>query len=130
MLNSNNDPNWQVNFFNQTFLNIMSNFIPNKTIKIDPKDPPWINCDLKNMLKRQNRMYKNFKRHGFSEADRDRVQRFREYCNQAVRTAKEKYLRNIWEKLSNPNTSQKYYWSLIHKLLNKQKNSKNTSLDR
>ena len=51
------------------------------------------------MLKRQNRMYKNFKRHGFSEADRERVQRFREHCNQAVQTAKEKYLRNIGENL-------------------------------
>ena len=49
------------------------------------------------------------------------IQRFREDCNQAVQTAKEKYLRNIGEKLTNPNTSQKCYWSLIHKLLNKQK---------
>ena len=33
------DPNWQVEFFNNTILNIMSNFIPNDYINIQPKDP-------------------------------------------------------------------------------------------
>ena len=33
----------QVVIFNQTLMNIFSNYIPNKFITIDDKDPPWMN---------------------------------------------------------------------------------------
>ena len=36
-LNSNTNPNWQVETINTILLNIMFNFIPNKTLKIEPK---------------------------------------------------------------------------------------------
>ena len=48
-LNSNPNPNWQVTFFTETILNIMSNFIPNGTIKDTPKDPPVDNQTSKNI---------------------------------------------------------------------------------
>ena len=57
---SNPDINWQVNSFTEIILNIMSNFIPNKVIKITPSDPPWISNSLKNMLNRQQRLFKNY----------------------------------------------------------------------
>ena len=41
-LNVNTDPNWQVQTFTDTFLNIMSNFIPNETKRFIPRNPPWI----------------------------------------------------------------------------------------
>ena len=56
----NPDVNWQVTSFTEIILNIMSNFIPNKIIKVVPKDPPWINRDLKTMLNRQPRLYQNY----------------------------------------------------------------------
>ena len=76
----NSDVNSQVQIFNETILNIMSNFIPNKMIKINPKDPPWINKNLKTMLNRQQRLYRNYKRHGFKPEDKIRVDSFREEC--------------------------------------------------
>ena len=33
----------QVSIFNQTLMNIFSNYIPNKFITTDDKDPPWMN---------------------------------------------------------------------------------------
>ena len=33
----------QAAIFKQTLMNIFSNYIPNKSITIDDKDPPWIN---------------------------------------------------------------------------------------
>ena len=47
-LNINQDPNWQVRTFTKLFLNIMSNFIPNETKRIIPRDPPWLTKTLKN----------------------------------------------------------------------------------
>ena len=44
----------QVELFNKTFLNIFHNFIPNKIILCDDKDPPWMNGKIKNLIKRKN----------------------------------------------------------------------------
>ena len=32
----------QVNMFNKTIIDIFSNFIPNKRVTFDDKDPPWM----------------------------------------------------------------------------------------
>ena len=37
--NINKDPNWQVRTFTKTFLNIMSNFVPNEVKRILPSYP-------------------------------------------------------------------------------------------
>ena len=44
------DPSLQVELLNKTILNIMSNFVPNKTIRIKPSEPEWLNREIKNML--------------------------------------------------------------------------------
>ena len=33
--------------FNETIVNIMSNFIPNETMTFDDRDPPWLNKNIK-----------------------------------------------------------------------------------
>ena len=125
-LNINQDPNWQVRTFTTLFLNIMSNFIPNKTKRIIPRDPPWITKPLKTMLNRKNRLFKNYKRHGYKLEDKVRLDNFHKECQEAVETAKLTYLTNMGEKLNNPNTSQKSYWKIIKKVMNKCKAPKNT----
>ena len=68
-LNLNTDPNWQVKTFHEIFLNIMTSFIPNEIKKCVPRDPPWINKALKTLLKKKNRLYYNYKRHGYKEEE-------------------------------------------------------------
>ena len=87
-LGLNNDINWQVKKFHETFMNIMSNFIPNLVKKCVPRDPPWINKSLKTLLKKKNRLYKNYKRHGYKEADKERLETFRTECNEAIEEEK------------------------------------------
>ena len=50
-LELNSDPSLQVELLNSTILNIMSNFVPNETIKIKPSEPEWLNRDIKTMIK-------------------------------------------------------------------------------
>ena len=95
-LNINPDPNWQVNTFTDTFLNIMSNFIPNEIKRFVPRDPPWITRPLKTMLNRKNRLFKNYRRHGYKADDKVRLDAFRFECQKAVESAKHSYLTN-WE---------------------------------
>ena len=52
-LNLNPDPNWQVQTFQETILNIMSNFVPNEMMNVIPRDPPWITKSLKTLLRKK-----------------------------------------------------------------------------
>ena len=60
-LNINTNHKCQVKTTTDTFLNIMSNFIPNETKIFVPRDPPWITKPLKTMLNRKNRIFNNYK---------------------------------------------------------------------
>ena len=84
-----------------------------------PRDPQWITKPLKTMLNRKNRLFKNYKRHGYKLEDKVRLDNFRNECQEAVKTAKLTYLINLGNKLNNPNTNQKSYWKIINKVMNK-----------
>ena len=47
----------QVALFNETLLNIFSNFIPNRTKTFTYSDPPWMTEDIKNKIKFKNHLY-------------------------------------------------------------------------
>ena len=115
----NSDVNWQAKTFTEIILNIMSNFVPNEVKKIVPRDPPWFTKPLKSMLNRKNRLFKNYKRHGYKEEDKLRLQNFRQECKEAVESAKMSYLNNLGKKLNDPGTPQKCYWKIIHRVMNK-----------
>ena len=43
---------WKVKHLNKTSLNIFQNYTPNKKIKCDYRQPPWINDNKKTMKQR------------------------------------------------------------------------------
>ena len=118
-LNTNNNPNWQVKTFTDIFLNIMSNFVPNETKRFVPREPPWTTKPLKTMLNRKNRLFKNYKKHGYKAEDKVRLVVFRTECQHAVETSKSSYLVNLGNKANNLNTSQKSFWKIIKRVMNK-----------
>ena len=71
------------------------------------------------MLNRKNRLFKKYKRHGYRVEDEVRLDAFRSECQQAVGTAKLSYLTNLGNKVNDPNTSQKTYWKIINRVMNK-----------
>ena len=71
------------------------------------------------MLDRKNRLLNNYKRHGYKAQDKVRLDAFRIECQQAVETAKTSYLTNLGNKVNNPATSQKSYWKIINREMNK-----------
>ena len=58
----------------------MSNFIPNETKRFVPRNPPWITKPLKTMLNRINRLFNDYKRHGYRDEDKFRIHAFRIEC--------------------------------------------------
>ena len=97
----------------------MSNLIPNETKRFVPRDPPWITKPLKTLLNKKNRFYKRYKRHGYKDEDKVRLDGFRVECQQAVESANLSYLTNLGNNVNDPNTSQKIYWKIINKVINK-----------
>ena len=81
----------------------MSNFIPNKTKRFVPRDPLWITKPLKTMLNRKNRLFNNYKKHGYKTEDKIMFEAFRIECKQSVETPKWSDLRNLGNKADNPN---------------------------
>ena len=118
-LNLNMDINWQVKTFTEIFLNIMSNYIPNETKRFIPRDPPWITKPIKTMLNGKNRLFKNYKKHRYKDEDKVRLDAFRTECQNVVETAKLTYLKNLGNKVNDPSTSQKAYWKIINRVMNK-----------
>ena len=81
---------------------------------------PWITKPLKTMLNRKNRLlFNNYKSHGYKAEDKVRIDAFRIECQQTVETAKISYLTYLGNKVNSPGTSQKSYWKIINRVMNK-----------
>ena len=100
--NLNPDPNWQVKTFAKIFLNIISYFFPNEIKTIIPRDSPWITKTLKTILKRKNRLFKNYKKHRYKEEDKVRLEAFRIECQQAVESSKQCYFTTLGNRVNDP----------------------------
>ena len=59
----------QVHFFNKTILNIFHNYIPNKTILCNDKDPLWFNNDIRKILTKKNEIFKLYIANGKSQTE-------------------------------------------------------------
>ena len=70
------DINFQVKLFNETLLNIFSNFIPNKIKTFRDSHPPWINEDIKSKIKLQHKLYHRYLRHKRNNEDFAKVEHF------------------------------------------------------
>ena len=97
----------------------MSNYIPNETKIFVPRDPPWITKPLKTLLNRKNRLFKNYKKHRYKNEDKVRLDAFRIECQNAVEAAKSCYLKNMGNKVNDSGTSQRSYWKIINRVMNK-----------
>ena len=57
----NTSVNEKVVIFNNTVLNILSNFIPHETIVCDGKDPPWFNNKMKALIQAKSTAFNNLR---------------------------------------------------------------------
>ena len=85
-----------VSAFNNALMNIFIDYIPNKYITIDDRDPPWMNETLKNKIKLKKFLHKS---NNFME-----IQKLLTEISDMILKRKEKY-HHLSSKLNNPNTS-------------------------
>ena len=113
------NPSDQVNILNNSILNIMSNYVPNELKTVRPSEPEWLNGNVKNLLRKQNKFFKRYKGNGYKNEDKFILDRLRNECYEAINKSKEKYLTNLGARLGDPTTGQKSYWKILNKFLNK-----------
>ena len=58
---------------NETLLNIFKDYIPNKEIKCDYRQPPWVNDILKRKLKQRTKLIKYFYKNRQMKFDYDKI---------------------------------------------------------
>ena len=63
----------KVELLNETLLNIFRNYIPNKKIKCDYRQPPWMNDNIKRKLKQRTKLIKYFYKNGQMKCDYDKI---------------------------------------------------------
>ena len=103
----------QVAIFNDILMNIFSNYIPNKYVTIDNRDPPWMTEKIKNKINLKRSLSKSNK---FIE-----IQMLSTEISTLILERKEKYYHDLSMKLNDPKTSAKTYWSILKSFYNDSK---------
>ena len=115
------DLNSQVIALNETILNVFRNYVPNRYITVDDKDPVWMNEIIKSKMKTKNNLYKQYIQNGRFESDFAVIESLITEINELVSRTKALYYENLAKKLNNPLLQAKTYWSILKTFYNDKK---------
>ena len=96
-----------------------SNFVPNKIITCRNKDPPWMTKEVKKLCYMKAKIYENYVKNGRTDADKDELVRITSISSDTITKAKVKYLHSLGNKLNDPQTGAKSYWSILNNISSK-----------
>ena len=109
--------NSKVELMNEILMNIFRNYIPNKKIKCDYSQPPWMNGNIKKSLKERSKLTKMFYKNGQKSTDKDKVLAKSAECTKNILEAKNNYILKMTKNLEDSNTAPKTYWAILNRLL-------------
>ena len=98
----------KVEVFHKTLLNIfLHNFIPNKIIVCDDRDPSWMNDEIRKMIKRKNWLFQSQRKS--CKLDFTVLNSLTHDISDAIISPKLKYYEGLPNKINNPKTAPKTY---------------------
>ena len=97
----------KVDLLNETLLNSFRNYIPNKKIKCDYRQPLWMTDDIKKSLKERFKLTKSYCKNIQQKSDYDKVLEKSANCTKKITQAKNCYI----GKLQTPSAAPKTYYS-------------------
>ena len=110
-----------VTIFTSVVTDIMTKYIPHKTITIDDKDAPWITPEVKTAIKRNQRVYRKWNIRGCKPDGREHVKSIQNSTSYLIRQAKSKYIDDLAKKLCDSRRGSKIFWTAFKRLINKKK---------
>ena len=108
----------QLKLFNETIVNIVSNYIANKCITCNNKHSPWLNDHIKHLINHKNEIFKKYLKDRRSNSVYKIVETITWDLTEAISSSKNIYYERLANRLNDPNTSSKAYWLLIKTLGN------------
>ena len=106
---------------NEVLLNIFRNYVPNKYITIDVKDPVWMNDTVKSKIIAKNLLFKQYIENGRFESVFVFFETIANELNELISSTKALYYDNLAKKLNNPLLQAKTYWSILKTFYNDKK---------
>ena len=106
----------QVEIFKKTLLNIFYNYMPNKFILCDGKDPPWLNEEIKSLIHWKNTLFQRQRKSG--GIDYTSLNALTPDISNAISSSKLKYHERPANKLNDPKTAPKTYWAILKTFVN------------
>ena len=103
----------QLKLFNETIVNIVSNYIPNKFITCNEKDLPWLNDHIKRLINLKNEIFKKYLKDGRPDSLYKNLQTITWDLTEAISGSKSVYYEWLADKLNDLNPLAKAYWSII-----------------
>ena len=103
----------QVLILNDIILNIFRNFVPNKYVTFDGKDPVWMNENIKSKIKAKNKLYQEYVKKGRQETDFCDLEESVRNLNDLMLRTKTSFYENLGSKLNYPILQLKTYWSIL-----------------
>ena len=89
------DLNSQVVTLNETILNVFRNYVPNKCITIDDKDPVWMNEIIKSKMETKSKLYQQYIENGRFESDLVFIESLIAELNDLISYTKDLYYENL-----------------------------------
>ena len=103
-------------------LNVFSNYVPNKIVTFNDKDPPWMTQYLKSQINWHNNVYQEYHRkRNHSADDFIFLENVISEVSDLIFNRKNVYYNQLAQKLNDPKTSSKTYWSILKTFYNGKK---------
>ena len=77
--------------------------------------------EVNNLCHNKAKIYEKYIKNGRSDADKHELASITKLSSDTITKAKEKYLSSLGNKLNDPQTGAKSYWSILNKFLQKKK---------
>ena len=106
---------------NEYLKNIFHNFVPNKVIKCDYRQPPWMTDSIKNKLNERPKLTKKYFKGGKKDSDLVQINALSNECTNTHLEAKRTYINQLSQKPIGPSTEPKTYWKIINRFVNNKK---------
>ena len=112
-------------------MNVFQNYVPNRYITIDEKDPVWMNEIIKSKIKKtKSLLFKQYLQNGRFEIDFMFLETLITDINESISFTKNLYYENLVKKVNDPLLQAKTYWSILKTFYNEENPNNSTSFDR
>ena len=106
------DVNLYANALTQTLINLSEQHILNKNFTIRPQDLPWINNNIRKLMRKRNRFYRKYKK-SKTVQNYSKFKKIRNDVTSLLQKSEQDYTESLANKFKSSNLSSKDYWNTL-----------------